>query len=801
MPWSLLACTGLLTSALWRRLSGRRPRGRQAVRTLRLPGLTREVWICRDEFGVPQIHAETPGDLGFGLGLAMAQDRLWQMETLRRLAGGRLAELMGDRPLSGIHLHMPGPTVLAVDQLYRSLRMHAVSREERTLLSEEGTATLDGFSAGVNAWLLRCRPGDLPPEYLLAGIHPERWTPEDSLAVGKLVGWLLSMAFPAKPILAILAADPRLRPLLPPDLSRAPCIIGNTLPASPAHLDLLARRALGLTGSGVGSNSWVVAGRRTASGKPLLCNDPHLLFGLPALWYPVALHGPDRRVIGGAMPGIPAVLIGRNEHLAWGFTAVMADDGDYYRETLDPSGTRVLRDGTWHPVEVSEEEFRIRGRREPVCRTMRSVRHAGVPCPLLPQEPPAPPISFRWVGLEPWRGLDALLGMNRARDVGGFEAALQEFALPAQNVVVADRQGTIAYFCAGKFARRSWGGDGPLILDGASPAHAWQGYLTWAEQPKSINPPEGFLVTANNRVASDLPPTIARGFWEPPYRATRITQLLAELQAAAVLDMARIQTDVLSVQAAGVLAHLVRPVIQAFTDPHARQAASLLLLWDCRMEVDSAAAALYHLFYQELLQRCFRPCMERQVPGTFGRYFSTLHLAVPAADAALLASDGTWFPSGVQATVEECLAAAWQRAVARLGPDPAGWRWGSLHTLTLFHGFGRGRGMAARALAWLFELNRGPYARPGDGMTVNLGAFPLTEPFAVTVGPSYRQIVDLGDPDGSRWIVAGGTSGDPRSPHYADQVELWLRGEYRPMRLRSLAEARTGMVLHLEPDG
>ncbi|MEK7220526.1 MAG: penicillin acylase family protein, partial [candidate division NC10 bacterium] len=341
----------------------------------------------------------------------------------------------------------------------------------------------------------------------------------------------------------------------------------------------------------------------------------------------------------------------------------------------------------------------------------------------------------------------------------------------------------------------------PLILDGASPAHAWQGYLTWAEQPKSINPPEGFLVTANNRVASDLPPTIARGFWEPPYRATRITQLLAELQAAAVEDMARIQTDVLSVQAAGVLAHLVRPVIQALTDPHARQAASLLLLWDCRMEVDSAAAALYHLFYQELLQRCFRPCMERQVPGIFGRYFSTLHLAVPAADSALLASDGTWFPSGVQATVEECLAAAWRRATARLGPDPAGWRWGSLHTLTLFHGFGRGRGLAARALAWLFELNRGPYARPGDGMTVNLGAFPLTEPFAVTVGPSYRQIVDLGDPDGSRWIVAGGTSGDPRSPHYADQVELWLRGEYRPMRLRSLAEARTGMVLHLEPAG
>jgi penicillin amidase len=217
------------------------------------------------------------------------------------------------------------------------------------------------------------------------------------------------------------------------------------------------------------------------------------------------------------------------------------------------------------------------------------------------------------------------------------------------------------------------------------------------------------------------------------------------------------------------------------------------------MLADSAPAALYHLFYQELLQRCFRPVMDRRAPGTFARYFSTLHLAVPAADAALLTSDGTWFPEGVRAAVEACLLAAWDAAVAKLGTDPAAWRWGSLHTLTFSHGFGRGRGLVARALAWLLDLNRGPYARPGDGMTVNLGAFPLTAPFEVMVGPSYRQIVDLGDPEESRWIVAGGVSGDPRSSHYADQIDSWLRGEYRPMRFNSLADAQRGAVLHLVP--
>ena len=210
------------------------------------------------------------------------------------------------------------------------------------------------------------------------------------------------------------------------------------------------------------------------------------------------------------------------------------------------------------------------------------------------------------------------------------------------------------------------------------------------------------------------------------------------------------------------------------------------------MEVDSAAAALYHLLYQELLQRCFRRSWSVQAPGSFARYLSTLHVAVPAVDAALLALEEACFPRGVRATVEECLQAAWNQATARMGPEPTVWRWGALHTLTLFHGSGRGRGRMARALGWLLNLNRGPYPRPGDGMTVNLGAFPLGLPFEVMVGPTYRQIVDLGNPDGSQWIVAGGVSGDPRSPHYADQVEPWRQGKYRPMRFSLPRGGRDG---------
>jgi penicillin amidase len=431
-----------------------------------------------------------------------------------------------------------------------------------------------------------------------------------------------------------------------------------------------------------------------------------------------------------------------------------------------------------------------------VRQTLRYVRHEGVLCPLLPPRDGEPPTSYRWVGLEAWRGLDAVLGMSRARNVAEFESALHEFALPAQNVVVADTTGAFGYFCAGKFPRRPRGETASIILDGATPEHAWGGYLSWAEHPAMLNPACGYVVTANNRVAETLPRSLAGGFWEPPYRATRIASLLEQTHDAGIREMAAIQADTVSLQAAGILASLVRPMRDGLRDPRAQQAADLLAVWDCRMTEDSSAAVLYQLFYRELVRQGVRPLLESRTPGLFARYLSTLHLAVPAMDAAFLAPDPMVFPAGVSATVEKCLSAAWESAAARLGADPAGWRWGDLHRLSLQHTLGRGSQAASRCLAWTLQLNRGPFPRPGDGMTVNLGAFLLTASFDIAVGPSYRQIVDLGAIEDSRWIVAGGVSGDCRSPHYTDQVSPWLVGETRPMRfLDRVSGGSTGLRL------
>jgi len=772
-----------LASALWRRLIP--PRCPPAVPSGPRPLFGREATVAlhRDSCGVPTVEAGSLPDLGYGLGVAMAEDRLWQMETMRRLAAGRLAEILGDRPLPAGRMGSFGGSLLAVDRFYRSLRMFPVARQELSLLAPEALSLLAGFSDGVNAWLTQCPPGRLPPECLLLGVRPEPWRPEDSLAIGKLFGWLLSLAFPAKPVLARLQAAPDLHWLLPPGRSGRPTVLDEAIPVRPADLDRTAREALGLSGPGQGSNNWALHGSRTASGKPILCNDPHLLLDLPPIWYPVMASAPGIRVTGGALSGVPLPLVGRNPDLAWGCTAVLLDDGDYYRETLDASKASVRRAGRWEAIEAEEETFRVRGRREAVRHLIRYVRHEGVRCPLLEVPPETAAVSYRWVGFEPWPTLEAFLGAARARGVAEFESAISRFALPAQNVVVADVAGHIAYYCAGRIPRRPSARGDRLFLDGADPDDAWHGYLRWEEQPRALDPPGGFLATANNRLRADLPPTLAGGFWEPPYRAARLSGVLADCRDATAEEMAGLQADVLSLQAVGLVSTLIRPVSGLLRDPEAVRASALLLAWDGRMEAGSAAAALYQLFYRALLVEGIRPGLERREPGLFARYLSLLHLAVPAVDRALAEGDPRCFPRGVAAGVEACLATAWREAVRRLGADPACWRWGRLHRLTFRHILGRGDAWPARLLAWLLRLNRGPYPRGGDGMTVNLGAFSLGESFAIQVGPSYRQIVDLGRPEEARWIVAGGVSGDPRSACYDDQIGLWLSGAYRPMRL------------------
>lgn len=752
-----------------------------------IPGLSGKVLICRDRHGIPRIYAERLRDLCFGLGYAVAEDRLFQMDLFRRIALGRLSEILGEvsSGVRGASSPLRSLSLPELDLFWRALRLERVAKDELRLLSEEAMEALEGFRDGVNAWIEASLARRLPLEFALLGYYPEPWRAEDSLAIGRFISWLLSLAFQADLALSLFAEDPALQPLLPTYPETGPSIVGRGWG--------LGAGGWGL-GSGLGSNSFALAGSRTATKRPLLANDPHLPFLLPSFWYQVFLEGGGHRVAGGTMPGIPAVIVGTNGFVAWGMTNAMVDDADFYVETIREPDLYQFR-GEERLMKVVEETIRVRGETKPRVFKIRYVEHGGVDCPLISDLFGGEPLSLRWVGFEPNRTLEALLRMNRAKDLDGFREALEGFAVPAQNVVYADHEGHIAYFLAGWVPRRAQPGDGLIPMEGSSGEHEWLGYLPFEALPKVIDPEEGFIVTANERIAPDFPGHL----FEPPYRSARIRQLLQEKPQYDLQDLQAIQLDIRSLQAEALIEGLIRPYLHEFRG-ETKEAAEGLLHWDREQRAGSVEASLFHTFYIKLLENAFQEKLNSRASGLYEWYFSIFHLAVGAADQILIRHDPLFMGDRPVEFIEKALQEAFTFLEGKLGRDPSKWGWGRLHSVTLQHPLARRRDLFSRLLNWLFDFNRGPYPCPGDGMTPNASAFLLSQPFEATIGPGYRQVIDLEDPNRSVWIIAGGASGDPRSPHYADQVPLWLEGRSLPMRFLSLEEAmKKGSTLILHP--
>lgn len=784
---------GIRRLRLFLRHLARRPGARPAAGERRVSGLRAEARIVRDAAGIPHIHAAHFPDGFFAFGYAMAEDRLWQLDLWRRMATGRVAECFGSRVAGGGNVPYPlrGLDLVQIDAFARALGFDRVGTEELRLVSAEGREALEAFAGGVNCRLAEAlAAGGLPIEFAVVGLLPEPWRPEDSLAIGKLIGWRLSLAFQADLAHELLASHPLLRELLPRYRPEWPSIVPTPVARGLLDLDTGSRAVGG--GSGAGSNSWVVSGSRTASGKPILANDPHLPFVLPCVWYQASVQVGPRRVIGGSLPGVPVILTGHNGQVAWGVTSAMPDDGDFYVETLDPArADHVLRDGRSVPMTVREEAIRVRGEAGPRRVRLRFVNHGGVECPLVSDFTGVAgegALSFRWVGMEPWPALDAFLALARATSGREAEAALRLFAVPAQHFIYADQEGHIGYALGGKLPRRRPPGSGAVPRPAGGDA-GWDGYLPWEILPRLADPPEGLIVTANHQAA----PGLVDHFWEPPYRARRIRELLEGAGRLTADRVAAMQQDVRSVQARDLVGALLGAEAPGLGAPEARQAAGALLGWDGTVGADSREAALFHTFYQDLLRRVFAGPLEERAPGLFRRYFSILHLGVGAADAILSDPASAWFPDGRGALVEASLIEAWRRVGRR------GIAWGRIHRLTLPHTLGAGRGLS-RVVDRILGLSRGPYPHGGDGMTVNLAAYLFTSPFTPLVGPTYRQVIDLGDLSASRWIVAGGASGDPRSPHYTDQLDRWRAGEYLPMVFRP-PDAPGGTLLRLLPEG
>ena len=740
--------------------------------TLRVVGLAEPVEVHRDEYGIPHVWARSIEDATFAQGFLHAQDRLWQMELVRRAVQGRLAEVMGEAALD-------------TDRFMRRLGLWNAALAARDALDEEERRLMAAYAAGVNA-AREAHSGALPPEFIALRYEPEPWAPVDVLAVVKMMSFTLSSYSEAVAVARATArlGPDRVRHLFPafPDWGEL------ILPPSPDEPPPLAAALVDAFSIAAASNSWVVSGAHTRSGKPILANDPHLGLQAPSLWYTMAIHAPGPRgldVAGVTIPGAPLVILGHNRAIAWGMTNAYVDDADLFLDRLDPAdSTRYLAPDGYLPFDVTTETIAVKGRDAPVQLVVRRTRHG----PVIPVEGLADSmvVSVRWTALEPGSAVKGILGLNRARDWATFLQAVDDLDDPHQNMVFADTAGHIGYVMGGTVPLRGSRRPAPVApVPGWTGEWDWSGSLPFEEHPRALDPPRGYVVTANNRQTVEDVADLISGTWQEPFRAMRITEMIQSeprpLDAARMLAM---QMDVLDLFARRYRHRAVEAARAIGDSATARELAT----WDLRASADSRPATLFYAWV-EIVRRAAARDLYRGEPGYFPRASVGEVLetgALPWHDAG----SGAYMALATEA-MEDALALA----------DGRPWRLANraVHA----HSLGD-----VRLLDRLLGLHVGPEPHMGSPTTVNVAHYAFREPardfpFTTTAGPSMRHVVDMGAPgSGSGFVIGTGQSGIPFSRHYEDQRPMWSEGGLIPVPLdRARADERTRKTLILEPQG
>jgi len=708
-----------------------------AAERVPLPGLRQGVEILRDRWGVPHIYASNTADLFFAQGYLAARDRLWQIDRWRREGTGRLAEIAG-------------PEAIERDRLALAVRFRGDLEGEWRSYGPDTKAIATAFTNGINAYI-RALHGRRPLEFRVAGYDPSLWAPEDCLA--RVPGLLMTRNLTREVsrarnirrfgLTAVAAMQPP-DPAIPIEIPH-----GLDLADIDSEIVRVYNIVTGARPDEQGSNNWVVDGTMTTTGKPILANDPHRPVRIPSLRKTVHLVAPGWNAIGAGEPALPGIALGHNERVAFGFTIVGIDQQDLYVEKLNPENpNQYLYRGAWKPVEIERRQIAVKGRPAGELIELRHTMHGPI---IYEDRARHRAYALRWVGSEPGTaGYLAGLSLARVQNWREFLSAMDRYKVPSENIVYADVDGNIGWQAAGLAPiRRNW--SGLLPVSGDSGEYEWAGFRKAGELPRAYNPPQHFIATANHNI---LPPeyTIPLGYeWALPYRYLRIREMLTARDAPkfSVADFERMQQDVTSIPA--------RRLQAAVKEWHkAPELARELASWDCRMTVDSRAAAIFEVWMHEI---------------------RAANHPMPEADVALSRID----PQVLSAT----LARAEATLEKRLGKDRAAWTWGRLHRIEFKHPLGE--------KAW----NRGPIARPGDAYTPNATS---GNDYQQTNGASYRQILDVADWDRSVMTNVPGESGDPQSPHFDDLLGDWAAGRYHPMPFsRQAVEAAAVERISLVP--
>jgi penicillin amidase len=755
-----------------------------------LPILSKPVHVFRDKYVVPHLYAESSVDLYAAAGYVAAQDRLWQMDLTRRAVHGTLSEIFGK-------------TTLPSDRFLRTWGLRRIAEKIAPRLSPESKSALAAYAAGVNEFI-RTHENALPVEFSILGYKPAPWRMEDSIGYIRLMGFKLCFSWYFEAALGRAVERlglPAGLELFPAVLENTPVIVAESLPkiSWASRLDafladgLATLEFLGFPGAVPGSNSWAVSGSRSVSGRSMLANDPHLELTLPSIWYEMHLAAPDIEVAGMTLAGVPGVVIGHNRAIAWGLTNGTADDLDFYFERLNPENPdQYFYDGAWRNLETEIETIPVKGD-NPETFVIRRTHHGPIISAVHPvYEKDSIAVSMAWTGARLSDDLRAFQQINRAGNWEEFEHALRHFAVPCQNFVYADTAGNIGYRAGGVIPIRR-DGRGYLPYAGWENTGEWIGEIPFDEMPHALNPPAGYVATANNQMTSSAYKYYISNGWEPTSRIERITELLQAQSRHDVASFQRMQTDLLSSHARRMLPLLLAHLSSVELNAEEKNVVQLMRDWDGAEEVMSLPAAVYNVWFLKFLEKALRDDLP---PADYESYMQWSMLGIRAGEHLLLHPQSAVIDDratpGVE-SVAEIVVAAFRETMRylqeTLGPTIGDWQWGRLHALTISHALGK-----QKPLDYLF--NAGPFPIGGSANTIWKAEYRLTKPYHADVGPSMRQIVDLAKPERSWVIVAGGQSGQPFSAHYRDQIELWRDGKYRVASMRRAEIERTA-IAHL----
>ena len=740
-------------------------------RDIVLSGLTSEVKVTRDSFAIPHIVADNELDVYRAAGYLEAQDRLWQMDLIRRVTMGRLSEIFGK-------------DLVTADQLFRSLRFTEKSRKVIDSCDTKVVACLQAFADGVNQYISE-NTNKLPPEFTILGYKPEPWEPIHSANLIGYMAWDLAMAWNTEVVIYRARErvdEAHIKELIPDLEMQKQYIHSDSLLPSKAefvseldHIDRVIKD-LGLEVF-QGSNNWAVSGAKSKTGKPLLANDMHLDLNIPGIWYQLHQEVPGKlNVTGVVLPGQPFIICGHNEKIAWGMTNVMVDDMDFYVETLSNGDTSLYKlDGKWLPLKTQKEVIHIMGgdtairfnrftHRGPVISSFKGIKNKV--------------ISMHWTGNEYSNELEAVFKFNRAGNWNEFRNAARTFNAVSQNVVYADVEGNIGMQTAAGVPIRK--GNPVLFAQGDTSLYDWTGMVPFDELPSTYNPKCGFVASANNRTIGNKYPYYISCWYDLPNRYQAIVEDLSAKDKLGVEDFKVIQSDQKSrfgMKMTPVFLEALESRKSELTET-GKAALEILSKWDYTMPVSSIASGIFEQTYVELSRVIFE---DELGPELYKKFIQERLMPEYLIDGLRVKKESLWCDNvltkdkkeSFSDNITEAFNAAIKVLQVKMGEDVMKWQWGNIHTLSLMHPLGK-----VPILNKAFNLNRGPYAVGGSYHTVSPFSYPLENPFLADNGSSHRHIFTVGDWDNSLTVIPTGESGIPASKFYCDQTGMYINYKY-----------------------